>query len=173
MTYIASYRGKDLRVQIQEQADGRFQVQIEDRIHLVDYLEPMPNLLSLLIDGRSFEVDVNTNGNPDAFEVVIEGDAYELEVVEEKKKKLALKLAKGAAGRQDLKSPMAGNVRAVLVKPGDSVQAGQPLLILEAMKMQNEIASPIDGVVASITAKEGVPVLAHDPLCVVEPHPSA
>ncbi len=171
MIYIASYRGKDLRVQIQEQPDGRFLVQLDDRSYTVDHLEPMPNVQSLLIDGRSFEVDVNTLGSPDAFEVVIEGDAYELEVVEEKKKKLALKLAKGAAGRQDLKSPMAGNVRTVLVKPGDHVTAGQPLLILEAMKMQNEIASPIDGIVASMTAKEGVPVGAHDPLCVVEPLP--
>ncbi len=172
MIYIATYRGQDLRVQVQELGGGRFRVSLDDRSYEVDYLEPMPNLQSLLIDGRSFEVDVNAVGNPDTFEVAIEGDAYDVEVVEEKKKKLALKLAKGAAGRQDLKSPMAGNVRQVLVKPGDPVQAGQPLLILEAMKMQNEIASPIDGVVTSVTAKEGVPVLAHDPLCVVEPHPA-
>jgi len=89
--------------------------------------------------------------------------------VEEKKKKLAMKMSKGATGRQDMKSPMAGNVRAVLVQPGDRVVAGQVVLILEAMKMQNELKSAIDGIVASVTAREGVAVAAGDPLLVVEP----
>jgi oxaloacetate decarboxylase alpha subunit len=90
-------------------------------------------------------------------------------MVEEKKKKLAMKLSKGATGRQDIKSPMAGNVRQVMVKPGDKVAAGQVLLILEAMKMENEIKSPIEGIVGSVTAREGVAVASGDPLCVVEP----
>ena len=97
--------------------------------------------------------------------------ADEIEVVEERKKKLALKMTAGASGRQDLKSPMAGNVRTVLVQPGDAVTAGQVLLILEAMKMQNEIKSPIDGVVGSVTAREGITVSLGDPLCVVDPLP--
>jgi len=102
---------------------------------------------------------------------MIKGDHYEIEVVEERKKKLAMKLAAGASGRQDLKSPMAGNVRSILVQPGDSVTVGQVLLILEAMKMQNEIKSPIDGIVGSVSAREGVTVSMGDPLCVIDPLP--
>ena len=64
---------------------------------------------------------------------------------------------------------MAGNVRSILVQPGETVSAGQVLLILEAMKMQNEIKSPIDGVIGSVTAREGVTVSLGDPLCVVDP----
>jgi oxaloacetate decarboxylase alpha subunit len=90
-------------------------------------------------------------------------------MVEEKKKKLAMKLSKGASGRQDIKAPMAGNVRKVMVEPGNRVAAGQVLLILEAMKMENEIKSPIEGIVGSVTAREGVAVANGDPLCVVEP----
>ncbi len=171
MPYIATIQGKDVRVKVEEQAPGRFLVHLDDRVVHVDALEPQPNLWSLLIEHRSFEVDVDAVPESDTFQVHIEGDPYEVELLEERKKKLAMKMAKGAKGRQDLKSPMAGNVRQILVKPGDHVAAGQALLILEAMKMQNEITSPIEGVVASVTAKEGVAVAANAPLCVVEPHP--
>jgi biotin carboxyl carrier protein len=64
---------------------------------------------------------------------------------------------------------MAGNVLQVLVQPGDRVAPGQVLLILEAMKMENEIKSPIEGIVSSLTARTGIAVAAGDPLCVVEP----
>jgi biotin carboxyl carrier protein len=64
---------------------------------------------------------------------------------------------------------MAGNVRQVLAQPGDRVVAGQVIIILEAMKMENEIKSPIDGIVASLTARSGSTVANGDPLCVVEP----
>ena len=57
----------------------------------------------------------------------------------------------------------------MLVQPGDRVAAGQVLLILEAMKMENEIKSPIEGIVSSVTARAGIAVASGDPLCVVEP----
>lgn len=173
MTYIVTSRGQQTRVRIEEPEANRFKVWLGDRLFEVDYLEPQTNILSLLVAGKSYEVDVDALPNSESFGVMIQGDHYEVEVVEERKKKLAMKLAQGAAGRQDLKSPMAGNVRSVKVKPGDRVEAGEVLLILEAMKMQNEIKSPISGIVGSVTAKEGVTVSLGDPLCVVEPLPEA
>ena len=169
MAYIATHQGKTVRVKILESAPGLFRVTLGDRDYQVDYLEPQPNLLSLIIDGRSFEVDVDAPDTSDLFEVVIKGDHFDVEMVEEKKKKLAMKLSRGVSGRQDLRSPMAGNVRQVMVQPGDRVAAGQVLLILEAMKMENEIKSPIDGIVGSVTARSGHGVASGDPLCVVEP----
>jgi len=143
-------------------------VTLGEREYQVDFLEPQPNLFSLIIDGRSFEVDVDAR-EEDQFQVVLHGDSFEVEMVEEKKKKLAMKLARGLAGRQELRSPMAGNVRQVLAQPGDRVVPGQVLLILEAMKMENEIKSPIEGVVGSVSARAGAAVASGDPLCVVEP----
>jgi biotin carboxyl carrier protein len=169
MAYIASHQGKTVRIKVLETGPGLFRVTLGDQDYHVDYLEPQPNLLSLLIDGRSFEVDVDAQEGSDRFEVVIKGDHFEVEMVEEKKKKLAMKLARGVTGRQDLRSPMAGNVRQVLAQPGDRVVAGQVIIILEAMKMENEIKSPIDGIVASLTARSGSTVANGDPLCVVEP----
>jgi biotin carboxyl carrier protein len=169
MAYIASHQGKTVRVKVRETPAGGYEVDLGGKPYQVDFLEPQPNLLSLLIDGRSFEVDVDAREHSDLFEVVIKGDHFDIEMVEEKKKKLAMKLARGAAGRQDLKSPMAGNIQQVLVQPGDRVAAGQVLLILEAMKMENEIKSPIEGIVSSVTGRAGIAVAAGDPLCVVEP----
>ncbi|MDP2876842.1 MAG: biotin/lipoyl-containing protein [Holophaga sp.] len=172
MTYIATYRNQATRIQVQEHTPGIFTVALGDKAYTVDFLEPQKNILSLIIEGKSYEVDVDAAPGSDTFGVMIKGDHYEIEVVEERKKKLAMKLAAGASGRQDLKSPMAGNVRSILVQPGDSVTMGQVLLILEAMKMQNEIKSPIDGIIGSVSAREGVTVSMGDPLCVVDPLPA-
>jgi biotin carboxyl carrier protein len=169
MAYLATHQGKTVRIKVLEESPGIFRVTLGDRDYRVDCLEPQPNLFSLLIDGRSFEVDVDVEDASDRYAVVIQGDHFDIEMMEEKKKKLAMKLTRGASGRQNLKSPMAGNVRQVLAQPGDRVAPGQVLLILEAMKMENEIKSPIEGIVSSMTARSGTAVAAGDPLCIVEP----
>jgi biotin carboxyl carrier protein len=168
MPYIVSHQGRDIRVQVQERPDGLYRVLLEDQEYLVDYLEPQPNVLSLLIDGHSHEVDVDQIAR-DRFDVVLEGDSYVIDVAEAKTRKRSLQRTQAATGPQEIKSRMAGLVRAVLAQPGDRVVAGQPLLILEAMKMQNEIASPIDGTIVSVRVREGVSVGGQDLLCIVEP----
>jgi biotin carboxyl carrier protein len=62
---------------------------------------------------------------------------------------------------------MPGKVVRLLVREGDHVEAGQGLLVVEAMKMQNEIRSPKSGAIERVLAKEGQPVNAGDVLCVV------
>lgn len=61
----------------------------------------------------------------------------------------------GAAGAVVVNAPMPGNILDVKVKPGDSVKAGDTLLILEAMKMENEISAPQDGTIASVDVRKG------------------
>ena len=73
-----------------------------------------------------------------------------------------------AEGRQQVLAPMPGKVVRLLVKVGDKVEAGQGLLVVEAMKMQNEIRSPKSGVVERLQAKEGQPVNAGEVLAWVE-----
>jgi len=72
-----------------------------------------------------------------------------------------------AEGRQQIVAPMPGKVVRLLVKAGDHVEAGQGLLVVEAMKMQNEIRSPKSGTLERVLAKEGQPVNAGEVLCVV------
>lgn len=61
----------------------------------------------------------------------------------------------GAAGAVSVNAPMPGNILDVKVKPGDSVKAGDTLLILEAMKMENEISAPQDGTIVSVDVRKG------------------
>lgn len=83
-------------------------------------------------------------------------------------KPVAAKPAAPAGGGASVTSPMPGNIWKVMVKPGDNVKNGDVLIILEAMKMENEIFAPADGVVASVEVKEGVAVGAGDLLVTFE-----
>lgn len=169
MAYIVSHQGEERTIRVEESHPGLYKVLLDGREYLVDYFETRNNLLSLIIDGNSYEVDIDSSAKSDLYGVDIRGDHFELEVVEEKKKKLSRKLSTGLSGRQEIKCPMSGNVWKIMVKEGDPVETGQVLLILEAMKMKNEIKAPLAGIVASLNAKEGVPVATNDLLCVVEP----
>ena len=72
-----------------------------------------------------------------------------------------------AAGQESVESPMPGNILAVNVKAGDAVKKGAVLMILEAMKMENEIMAPRDGVVAAVNVQKGATVNTGDVLCVI------
>ena len=78
----------------------------------------------------------------------------------------ALETAGRRAGRRsgDVKAPIPGRVLRILVKPGDAVEAGMPLVVLEAMKMENEVRAPRDGTIASIDVAAGQAVGAGDVL---------
>lgn len=73
-----------------------------------------------------------------------------------------------SAGQEVIEAPMPGNIWKVLVKDGDTVKSGDVLLILEAMKMENEILAPRDGVVASVNTTEGSTVNTGDKLVVID-----
>lgn len=77
--------------------------------------------------------------------------------------------ARGAGGPVKVNAPMPGTVVQVLVHEGDEVAAGQAILIVEAMKMQNEINAPAAGKVQKLTVKPGMAVEARQPLCVIAP----
>lgn len=70
-----------------------------------------------------------------------------------------------AAGETMIKAPMPGNILSVSVKVGDAVKKGQIVMILEAMKMENEILSPVDGTVANVFVQQGATVNSDDALC--------
>lgn len=125
-------------------------------------LRPLgPGRWHFIHDGRSFQVEVEQADYANKyFELRIDGfrhrvrlsDPYDVLVQR-------LGLAKKAVHQaNDIKAPMPGLIREILVAPGQAVQAGDPVLILEAMKMENLIKAPGDGTVAEIKALAGTPV---------------
>ena len=71
------------------------------------------------------------------------------------------------SGGTEMKSPMPGTILSINVKPGDSVKSGQVLMVLEAMKMENEIMAPVDGTIASVAVNQGAAVESGALLCVI------
>lgn len=101
---------------------------------------------------------VNVNGTE--YEITLEAlkDGEDFAPKAEKTEKPAEKAAPKAAGATQVSAPMPGTILAVNVKEGDAVKAGQVLMVLEAMKMENEIQAPCDGKVASVNATKGANV---------------
>ena len=141
------------------------------RFRLADGLEraadaavPEPGVYSILMDGRSYEAQVEEA--PNALIVVVGGRRFEIDVRDPRRFRRAGAGA-GADGVQTVAAPMPGKIVRVLVATGDEVQAGQGLLVVEAMKMQNEMKAPRAGKVLSISAKEGATVAAGESLATI------
>jgi biotin carboxyl carrier protein len=128
-------------------------------------LEVEPGIYSVLLDNRSFEARVERT--EEGLAVHIRGRRFVLEVSDPRR------LSRASAGplregRQKVASPMPGKVVRVLAAQGDLVEAGQGLLVVEAMKMQNEMKAPKAGRVATLSAREGATVAAGEVLAVIE-----
>jgi biotin carboxyl carrier protein len=128
-------------------------------------LEVMPGVFSVLLGHRSFTAYVVPNG--ESLEVWIGGERHVLSIADARDRSSKNKKAQ-ATGPMELRAQMPGKVIKLLVQLGATVQAGQGLIVIEAMKMQNEMKSPKDGVVSKIPAIEGATVAAGEPLIVVE-----
>lgn len=168
MAYIATINEKKFQVEVEEPEPGRYQVRVNDDNCLVDFFEAQENIYSLIIDHQSYEVDID-QVERGSYSVMIKGDHFDVQIVDEKTKRLAETLSARAVGRQGVKSPMAGNIWRLLKSQGEIVKQGEVLIILEAMKMENEIRSPIDGFISSMCAVEGTAVSAGALLCMVDP----
>ncbi|HVO97229.1 MAG TPA: biotin/lipoyl-containing protein [Bryobacteraceae bacterium] len=121
-----------------------------------------PGIFSVLIDGHSYQATLLAPGS-----IQVEGRTYSVEVFDPRE--LRARSAAGLShGRQNIAAPMPGKVVRLLVAPGDAVEAGQGLIVVEAMKMQNEMKSPKAGVVVEVKTSDGATVAAGEILIVIE-----
>ena len=125
----------------------------------------------VIVDGKEFEVDLEMEGN--IWKATVEGRTFNIEVPDSGpvvKKKRSSGNKKKKSGTVSANIP--GKIVTIEVESGQVVEEGQVILILEAMKMQNEIQAPISGTVSSVACEEGQSIEANVPLVVIEPHPS-
>lgn len=125
-------------------------------------------VFSLLIDGDSYEGFVNPGEG--GWEVLLHGNLYNVEVEDEREKRLRAAGGGQVAerGEFNLKAPMPGLVVAIPVQENQAVEKGDVLVILESMKMQNELRAPRPGTVARIRVKPGDSVEQRQTLLAVE-----
>jgi biotin carboxyl carrier protein len=152
-------------IELERDVSG-WRVTLDGKPVAVDAVQIDPHTLSILLDGQSFEVSVTPS--PDG-KLKLRTGSYEFtaEVIDPRAWSGRRHGNVEAQGRQQILAPMPGKVVRILVKAGDHVEAGQGLLVVEAMKMQNEIRSPKCGTVERLLAKEGHPVNAGEVLCIV------
>ncbi len=130
-----------------------------------DVRTPEPGVYSILLDGRPY--DVRVEETPSGLVVTIDGYRFEIELPDPRR--WGRKSARGAGeGAQTIGAPMPGKVVRVLVSPGDAVEPGKGLVVVEAMKMQNELRAARTGRVLSVSAVEGATVVAGEILVTLE-----
>lgn len=125
-----------------------------------------PGVLSLIVDDRAWRVVLEEDANEPA--VLIGSERISYSVNDPRSLKARRAHSAGADGPRPIKASMPGRVVRVLAQTGDAVEAHQGIVVIEAMKMQNELKSPKAGKVAEIRIKTGDTVAAGDVLAVVE-----
>ncbi len=131
--------------------DVRYEVIVDGgTAQVVDAARPMQDTLSLLMERRSWEVGLVPIDS--GYEVDILGIRHEVDVIDPRRK--ALRMAAGA-GEAVVKTQMPGRIVRLLVAQGDSVDKGEPVVVVEAMKMENELKAPRAGTIHRILVGEG------------------
>jgi biotin carboxyl carrier protein len=165
MIYDVTIAGKDYHLELQRE-DGGWKCRLDGREIPVDAVLTRPDVLSILLDGKSYEIKYERAGND--VHLWVGPERYEVEVRDPRSLRDRQTRGSRETGPQKLAALMPGKVVRLLVSEKTAVEAGQGILVVEAMKMQNEIKSPKKGVVAKIVVSEGERVNAGDVLAIVD-----
>ncbi len=167
MKLEAHVNGKEYSLTREELAANRFRVHLvgEDPVE-VDVRRVETDVWSLLINGQSFEATVQPLN--DKLRVSLRGTSWEIAVFDPRRKRAETSDSGAAEGKQVISSPMPGRVVGIEVKAGDTVEAGQGVIIVEAMKMENELTAEVSGTVKEIKVNEGEAVEDGQTLVVIE-----
>jgi biotin carboxyl carrier protein len=126
---------------------------------------------SLLVDGKIYAVDVDPGKADGELLVEVRGLTVPVKVLDPRRQILetARKThTRSSSGPQPINAPMPGKVVKILVKPGDTVTLGQPIAVVEAMKMENELKAPRDGKITTVHVSEGQAVDGQTALMTIE-----
>jgi biotin carboxyl carrier protein len=151
-------------------AGDNVSAEIDGRAYQISARTVRPGLYVLINDGRVFECRVETNhAHRDRVDVHVGTRSFSVAIADPKR----LRAGPGAGahstdGAAQIVAPMPGKVVRILVEKGAQVESGESIMVVEAMKMQNEMKSPRAGVVIEIRAIDGATVNAGDVLAVIE-----
>ena len=170
MQYDINIYGKVYRINLKKapvpEHPDRWTCRLDNRELIVDAIQLGPNALSIVLNGKSFEVrrESLTEGQ----RIFIGGSQYDVALQDTRSLKTKKRAAEDTAGPLKLTAAMPGKVVRVLANEGDTLKAGMGIVVVEAMKMQNELRSPKDGRLKQLLAREGMNVNAGDVLAVLE-----
>ena len=162
---IAGEREEELLLKLE---DGRVLAEIGDRVYTLDVRETEPDSYLFFLNTNVHECRVTERaGAKDTFDVTVHGRSYEVTVVDPKRLRSGQNSDRHHHGATEIVAPMPGKVVRVQVEAGAEVEKGTGVVVVEAMKMQNEMKSPRAGVVVSIAVKPGDTVNAGEVMATV------
>ena len=153
--YTVSVDDKEYKIEFDNSETNKGKINNND--FQIDTITSQEGVFHLLKDNKSYNIEIlSSDTKKKKFEILINGDRYEVDVKDETDVLLA---EMGFASLEDIieaemKAPMPGLVIDILVKEGDTIKKGDPLLVLEAMKMENTLKSARDGVIKTIKCKK-------------------
>jgi biotin carboxyl carrier protein len=140
--------------------------EIDGREMPINCLRVRDGVLSLIVNGQSFEVRVNRSA--EMLTAFLHGKSYDCTVRDPRSFSSRKRAGANDAGEQRVTSSMPGKVVRVLVREGEAIKAGEGILVIEAMKMQNEVRAPKAGKLKSVIATQGANVNAGEVLAIIE-----
>ncbi|MGA9042706.1 MAG: biotin/lipoyl-containing protein [Terriglobales bacterium] len=165
MLYDIAIDGKSYRLEL-SQAEGRWQCRLDGQEFQIDVVRIGDDVLSLVSEGKTYEI--RRERTETDTRVWVGGTSYAAEVRDPRSLRARKRKSGDESGPRKLVASMPGKVVRVLVSEKSAVEAGQGIIVVEAMKMQNEIKSPKKGIVQKLIAAEGANVNAGDVLAIVE-----
>jgi len=162
MRYEVTIGGRKQQVDLESTASG-WKCRMDGREVAIDVAEVNADRVSILFDGRSYDV---RRGSEE--EVFVGSNRYQVSVTDARSWRGKRHLAGGETGPQRLTASMPGKIVRVLATENGKVSAGQGVIVIEAMKMQNEIRSPREGTVKKMLVREGSNVNAGETLAIIE-----
>jgi len=163
MKYVTIINNEQFEIEIDK--DGAITLNGEPR--QVDFYALGASLYSVITDAVSWQVVVEEE--QDQIDILMGGRLYETQVLDERALLMAQRRGGLGGGSGELTAPMPGLIVKVTVAKGEHVTQGQTVVILESMKMQNELKSPIDGVVESVHVEDRQTVDKNATLIVITP----
>ena len=168
MKLNAELNNENYEIEIKSEGEKVF-ARVDDREYELEASKVEQNVYLLKNDHKIYEVFVSPKSDENApYKVKIKNYDFEINLIDPKRLR-GSKTADGQAdGIAEIKTAMPGKLVRVLIEPGAEIKQGEPILVVEAMKMQNEMKSPKDGIVKEIRFAEGATVNAGDVLAVIE-----
>ena len=163
MAYIVNVEDREFRVDLERRGKS-FIAFLDDEEIGVEVARQDGNQMTLIVNNRPFLIVMESEDK-----IIVNGETYSVDVIDAQIKKL-IKAGPEKIHKKELtiNAVMPGLVIDVTVKEGDSVRANDGLLVVEAMKMQNEVKTPQDGVVKKVLVEKGKAVNSGDALIVIE-----
>jgi biotin carboxyl carrier protein len=164
VNFLATVDGRSARVEVKPREDG-YLVTIDGRPLPIDVEATGPSTLHLLVEGRGY--DVGLARQPTGYQVELPGGSWQVELAPASSGR-TVPIGRASTGPVRLTAPMPGRVVRVMVTAGERVAAGAGLVVVEAMKMENELRAPRAGRVHQLEVQEGQTVEAGSLLAVLE-----